>query len=74
MLRVLKRVQIYGIFFYCANIFQKKFNIFISLIQAKIRNMLTLITNGQILTPKGWLKNFDILFDQKQSIFARNQQ
>ena len=73
MLRVLKRVQIYGIFFYRANIFQKKFNIFISLIQAKVRNMLTLITNGQILTPKGWLKNFDILFDQKQIILLSEQ-
>lgn len=35
--------------------------------------MLTLITNGQILTSQGWLKNFDILFDPEQIILLSEQ-
>ena len=68
MLRVLKRVQIYDDFFYHANIFQKKLISLYNYFNPNARNMLTLITNGQVLTSQGWRKNFDILFDQDRII------
>ena len=68
MLRVLKRVQIYDVFFYHANIFQKKLISLYHYFNPNARNMLTLITNGQVLTSQGWRKNFDILFDQDRII------